>query len=58
MTLEELRQQHIDNLDYFIEQVEDNPLDIGIYHYYIDKTNELNATFAKTVIEQAFKGEE
>lgn len=58
MTLEELRQLHEDNLDYLIEKIEDNPVDIEVYHYYITQSNQINARFAEEMIGDLIKGED
>ena len=50
MTFEELKQQHEDNLDYLIECLEENPMDIEAYHYYNTRSNEINHTFCADML--------
>lgn len=57
MTFDEFKQRHEENLDYLIEQLEDDPMDVGAYHFFTTKSNEINREFTESVVQSLTNGE-
>lgn len=57
MTFEEFKQRHEENLDYLIEQLEVNVMDVDAYHYFNVRGNEINTQFSSNVFHSIINGD-